>query len=454
MVLIVFALALLTSASLLLVDQVTFEIKRSSDAEQQQSAFEAAESGLDDYIAKLTQDQLFYLHYVHPAESPRTDQATAATVTGTATCDDPVDRPDPTAWPHGIAWNYVNGQTRWCSLGNGYEYNIQINPPSASQTGIEIVSTGRSITDSSDLRVVEAVVKRSSIADFQMLANVSITYGSDATTNGKIYSTHNITHNGDATGDVYAENVLSGSVSFSGGAKGYDGSSSTSAYPDLGTVIKDHPIDFQTFLASFADITNAAASGGIELDDPSKDAWWLTFNSNGTVSIKSCMRVSGNNIEDTQPSCTTPTTSPVPNNGAIHAWQSVIVSGQVNGRVTVASEADIVVAADISYVQLADDVLGLEAKRAMYVAAWVPTNLNWRAATLTQSGRWESAGPNGSKGTMVFTGSTATADGGQMSMFDTRVYNYDQSLLYLPPPWFPTMTASYEYTSFRELPAA
>ncbi len=301
-------------------------------------------------------------------------------------------------------------------------------------------------------RQIQVTVDRSSIADFQMLAKVSITYGSDATTNGRIYSAQNITHNGQATADVFAEAKLTGSVTFSGGAKGYDGSSSTS-YPDLGTVIKDHPIDFQTFLISFSDIATAASSSGIELNDSSKDAWWLTFNSNGTVTIQSCKRVGGSNIENTKPTCSSYATQAVPNNGAIHSVQSVIVSGQVNGRVTVASESNIVVGADISYVQADDDVLGLEARNAMYVPAWISSNLNWRAATLTQSGKWESAGSSGSKNTMVFTGSTATGDGGQMAMFDTRVYNYDQNLLFLPPPWFPTIEPSYSILSFRELPA-
>ena len=251
MMLVVFAMALLTTVALLLVEQVTNEIARSSQAEHQQSSFEAAESGIDDYIAKLTQDGLFYLHYVHPAESPRSDHVTAATVTGTAACDDPTDRPDPTTWPNGIAWDYSGGKTRWCLLGNGYEYNLQVYPPSATQAGIKLVATGRSVTNSRDQRVLEAVVQRSSIADFQMLANVSITYGGPATTNGKIYSTQNITHDGHATGDVYAEKKLSGGVTFSGGAKGYDGTTST-AYPDLGTVLKDHPIDFQTLISRVA----------------------------------------------------------------------------------------------------------------------------------------------------------------------------------------------------------
>jgi hypothetical protein len=38
-------------------------------------------------------------------------------------------------------------------------------------------------------------------------------------------------------------------------------------------------------------------------------------------------------------------------------------------------------------------------------------------------------------------------------MFNTRVYSYDTSLLYLPPPWFPVIEDAYTVILFRELPA-
>ena len=96
------------------------------------------------------------------------------------------------------------------------------------------------------------------------------------------------------------------------------------------------------------------------------------------------------------------------------------------------------------------------ASNNMFVTQWAPANLNWRAATLAQAGQWESApnAPSGShNGTMTFTGSTAALNGGQMSMFDYRVYQYDPTLAYLQPPWFPTLTNNYTVELFRELPA-
>jgi hypothetical protein len=159
--------------------------------------------------------------------------------------------------------------------------------------------------------------------------------------------------------------------------------------------------------------------------------------------------------------CGSATTYNVPTNGAVYVGQTAIVSGVVNGRVTVASDDDIVIAGPTSYVTPGDDVLGLVAKNDMVVAYYVPTDLAWSAATLTQTGQWTDwchggtipaqAYACGKRGTMDFTGSTATNGGGSMSMFTRRNYNYDTNLLYLQPPWFPTVEDAYTVVLSREV---
>ena len=220
---------------------------------------------------------------------------------------------------------------------------------------------------------------------------------------------------------------------------------------NIRTVIKT-PINFTSFATSLVDNQRAAQLSGVYLNDASKDAWTLTFASDGTVSVKSCTRTSGNAIELVAPTCGTATTYNVPSNGAIYAEQSVIVSGAVNGRVTVASNNNIVISGNISWVQTGDDVLGLIAKNEMIVAQWAPSTLSWRAATVAQTGMWRSNSSDGSHTSMTFTGSTATAKGGYMTMFQTRVYQYESSLTYLQPPWFPTIDYAYTVLLFRELP--
>jgi hypothetical protein len=56
---------------------------------------------------------------------------------------------------------------------------------------------------------------------------------------------------------------------------------------------------------------------------------------------------------------------------------------------------------------------------------------------------------------MTFRGMAATADGGSFSgMFTNRDYGYDESFLWLPPPWFPVVEDAYTVLFFRELPSS
>ena len=92
------------------------------------------------------------------------------------------------------------------------------------------LSTGRKISNPADTRVVEAVVRQSTITDFQEIADGDIGWGSGATSYGLIYANGNITWNG---GTAYGSNYASGKLSRhasrgSDGATGYDGDGSTS----------------------------------------------------------------------------------------------------------------------------------------------------------------------------------------------------------------------------------
>src|SRR5581483_3371216 len=227
----------------------------------------------------------------------------------------------------------------------------------------------------SNYRKLEVQVRPSSVADFQMLANADIQYGSTATTWGKIYAgidssgtRHSIAHDGTVCGNLYAEGSVTGSYTRPV-CSGNTQQASVYNQSNIRTVIKQ-PIDFDNFTTSLTDIQRAAQLSGIVLpNNGSVAAYKLTFKSNGTILVYTCTQ-SGGAIEDSTPSCSsfTPTgctagVCNVPANGAIYATQSVIVAGGteacgsspggscVNGRVTVASNNEIVVGDDIDYVQ-------------------------------------------------------------------------------------------------------
>jgi len=142
----------------------------------------------------------------------------------------------------------------------------------------------------------------------------------------------------------------------------------------------------------------------------------------------------------------------VPSNGAIFADVTVIVSGEVDGRVTVGTADDIVVRDGIAPVTGGDDVVGLVAYSDLWVAAYAPAQLTWNAAVLVHTNTWHAAGPSKGAGSkMTFKGSSATATGGSFTQYASRVYSYDETLQFLSPPWFPTVDDTYTVTFFREI---
>jgi hypothetical protein len=456
-------IVLLSVLAVSLINVMQSEASRSRTEIKQDTAYHAAEAGVDEYISKLIDDRLYASHFVHPAESTRLSPASGRLVSAA----------QPWQQTDGGTWTYPNGKDAWygsAQLGNGYEYNLEVFPPSQLSPLIRILATARPIgdTDVRDWRELETLVRPSSVSDYQMVADANITYGSTATTYGKIYAgidangvAHTVQHDGVAYGDVAAEGGVSGNTSLMNGAKRY----SPTTNPAIRSVIRN-PISFTNFLASLVDIRSAAGAGGIVEDNPAVDAWWLTFQPNGQVNVQSCLKNAGKPIGDRMPLCSAPTPLSLPSNGAIYVGQSVIVSGVVNGRVTIGSAADIYPGNTLDYAQPGDDVLGLVASHSVIVPQWAPTTMNWRAATIAQSGTFRSYGTDGQTGqtepdfvgngrlsSMTFTGSTATYGGGSMGLFQTRTYQYDTSLLYLPPPWFPTLADAYTIVLSRELTA-
>lgn len=459
--------AVLTALAIAVATTTEAALDRAGASKRQSTAFQAAEAGIDDYIAKLTEDRLYYGHFVHPAED---DRAPAGSQT--------VDGAGVRRWTGDLAWTYPSAPVRWVSLANGYEYHLDIEPPTATRSGVRIRSTGRRAGDSADARTLEVLVRASSVADFFMITNNDIRYGSTAVTYGKVYAgidessgtPRNIDHEGVAHADLYAEGRIldAANVDYEDGAAGYSGYSasgtplSASDPAQIRSKVRN-PIRFGDFVVALAEIRRAAEhGGGLLLDNPAVHAWRLTFRANGVVDVARCTRSGSNHVAAVRPSCIAHGTYSVPSIGAIYAEQSVIVSGsgsgtaadqvsRVNGRVTVASNADIVVANDISYVVPGEDVLGLIARNDVIIAKWTPTNLTWTASVIAQTGRRRSWDSSGSHGTALFTGSVATNGSPYMDMFSVREYSYDRNLVYLQPPYFPVLEEAYTVLFYREL---
>ena len=452
---------MLISLASVIVQRTGTEAKSADQASEFEGALHAAEAGLNDYIAKTTEDHLYYSHFVHPAEDTRARLSGGTVAAGTA-------------WPGDPSWTYPTRKQTWRALANNaaslFEYNLAVIPPGNGNPAMTITASGRRRSSPRYVRTIEVQVRGASVADFQMISNAFVRYGQTTTTNGRVYGAQDIDYNGIARADVMAEgditNSLSPPATFSTIplARKCDSSGTTGC--NIRDVVKN-PIQFNSFATSLSEVqyaSTSAAGGGINLPNTAGvDGWRLTFVNNGTVTVDKCTKNGTNDLAAVAPaSCTAFQTKPVPTIGAIYADQTVLVRGVIKGRVTVVSNQDIDVIDDISYVDGTKDVLGLIADKNVFMAQYSPDDLTWQGAVIARQGAmklWNCGGAL-KNGTMTFVGSQATfltpctsssSGGVTVGGFAVRSFSYDPNLLYLQPPFFPVLEEAYTILRYREV---
>jgi hypothetical protein len=458
--------ALLVAASLSWAQSSVFQTAASN---RNDIALEAAEAGVQVYISRLVENPQYWLNYVDTAEDPRTDTTTSGTVNPGG------------SWTAGHAWTYPAKIQTWVTLQNARfglaKYNLRLFSDPNDQNSIFVQSTAEVGSGTPVVRSIVAQVSPESIANYQMISNASISYGSTATTTGKIYSAQDVVHQGTAVGAIYAEhevcrNDSSGATCLKSDATdpafsvgGAFDSTTTPAFSDKFPT----PIDFTTFTGAISNIESAAKATGIYDNNVSVSAWEIQFLSAGQVRVYPVTNTTDPGVAIGTLGC--PTTYTLPSGDApfyMYFQQPVIVgNGQnltdacgstsgvrdsvVNGQVTVATPGNLYIGGNISYAAGTQSVLGLIASGNLIISQFAPQTLSWRAATLAQSGQWFTDTSSATHTSMTFTGSIATAQGGYASMFASRTYNYDQVLQTLRPPLFPTIENSWAIQYWHEV---
>ena len=293
-----------------------------------------------------------------------------------------------------------------------------------------------------------------------------------------MYSNQNISHTGTARASLYARQWVcrdpDGNCNRSDatyfGALAYDRTTT----PSFAQRIKS-PIDFSQFAYDRSQFKQAAQTAGLGLyvNDPSARGWMLQFTGTNSVTIWKLTSRSYVNLEDALPTLECPTSYTL-RGGSLENYlyfeQPVVIgngtsvptncdatprtrSSVVDGRVTIASSASIYIGGNITYQDPGSDVLGLMAANDVVMTRYAPNNLTWVGATLAETGQWRTAAgaPNNSKGTLTFTGSTATKGGGYASMFSTRNYQWDENLTITgAPPMFPEIDGTWDVLDWRK----
>lgn len=435
-------------------------------------AIQAADAGVNRYISRLVEDPRYWDHFVDLAEDPRVDQFG-------------VVHPPGSPWVPGTTWTYTGPPQTMVPLQDerfgSATYSLRITPPPVGQDVVTVQSHARIDSDGPrpQVRTIQAQILPTSIADFQMISNREIKYGSTAVTTGKLYSAVSVNHLGVAKAPVYGQDKVckeAATVACAGhfyGAGTYQaGAYDSASTPSFSDKFKT-PIDFSQFTRAIADIKDAAQSpnGYYQPNDPTAAGWMLQFRSDGTVRIFKI--VSSVDLRTSITSLGCPQTISVPQNGAMYFEQPVVIGdgstmpdncpppfrgfgprpSVVDGRVTVATPGDILLGGNISYETNGDDVLGLIATQNIVFPKYAPVDTSVRAATLAQYGQWITAATNNVWGhnSLVYTGSQTTNQGGYASMYNSRTYNYDPVLQFLRPPFYPIIEGSWTTRYWREV---
>ena len=160
-------------------------------------ALQVADAGVNQYMSRLVEDPRYYDHWVDPAEDPRVDPYGAVHAPGTA-------------WTPGVSWTYAAPSQTWTQLQDARfgkaAYSLRITPPPSGSDLVTVQSTGQVGPGGPNpvTRSVQSQIHPTSIADFQIISNATISTAATATTTGKLYSAVDINHQGVATAPAYA----------------------------------------------------------------------------------------------------------------------------------------------------------------------------------------------------------------------------------------------------------
>ncbi|MBT4277663.1 hypothetical protein HOD96_02875 [Candidatus Falkowbacteria bacterium] len=371
-------------------------------------------------------------------------------------------------------------------------FSLEITPPETGSTIATIKSTGWTDDFPNIKRVVEVRYGIPSFSTYSVVVNSNVRFGSGTEIFGPLHS------NGGIRFDGVAHNLVSSAVTC------YDdpdtdppvdpceqpGVWTSQANPEdvflSGTDFPVPAVDFDGITADLAAIKADAQSEGFYLSYRNR-GYRLHFNTDGTFDVyevdsltsKGWIYEGDGNWEwtsyDIQNETLDSSSNAIPANGLIFVEADVWVDGIVDGRVTVASGrfpenpnqyTNITIVNDIVCESHdGSDVIGLMAQNHVQIGYYCEDNLEIEAAILAQNGRFyrpyyyyyetPSPGAYNLRDTITITGSLAMSDRYGLhwccpdSGYWTRNINYNSSLVYSPPPSFPT-TGEYAFISWEE----
>lgn len=396
--------------------------------------------------------------------------------------------------PIGISENFEKDVLSFSGETIGH-YSLEVEPPEDGSTIVILRSTGWDIKHPEIRKTIQVRFRRPSWSEYSVLANDVMRFGKGTVVYGPIHSNNGIRFDG------IAHNVISSSVeTYRDPDTGQWEDGVWTSQPDENQVFlagKSFPvasIDFNGVTADFVTMQAEAENHGINLKEDYFEKticstvfkWgrWVTNCSTKTIEVlgyhltlRTDDKVEIRRVTDygDQGSLGHRDEAPYnikeedepkilnfPENGLIFSNKPIWVDGQIDtARITIVSanldeaiDTDIYINNDILYTNKnGNDIIGLIAENNISVGLYSEDNLEINAALLAQKGRvgrinYQNTGYK-MRDTITVFGSMATNQrygfayvdtrtGLRVSGYDKRYLYFDNSLLYFPPPYFPT----------------
>jgi hypothetical protein len=370
------------------------------------------------------------------------------------------------------------------------EYQIVVTSPEAGSTIINVESTGWSNKVPDLKRTVRVRFRRPSWSEYIFLSDSFINFGSESEVYGKVHSNSGIRFDGIAHNTVSSLLPTFDDPTYGGnrqefgvhttvnptdpGAPAYPWSDGTVPdRPDVFMGGREFPVSEVSFTGIVLDLTNMknqAQGGQGDYFDATGLGRKINLKSDGTYDVCTVSSANSNTHTisryyktsgfGTCTSCSGACLSnhTIPDGGIIFVENNVWLEGTINNkRLSVVAAnlsgggdyRDIYIGISNNNLRYAsfscDNMLGLIAQRDVRVLGACPDDFIVDAALLAQGGV-VGINDNGFSGKTSLTFNGAIASFLQPyfqhgnSGFAVRFYNFDNNLLYCPPPYFPTGT--------------
>lgn len=383
-------------------------------------------------------------------------------------------------------------------------YTLHLDVPPSYSTIAEVTSTGYTFKMPEINRKVRVRFRRPSWSEYMWVVNGFVNFGEDAEVYGKIHSNYGIRFDGLAHNVVSALPAKFQDLSHSGCKefgvhthKDMDDPCAPANDPpwpentvpnrpdvfEAGRQFPVPPVSFNGVLTDLGNMrTEAKSPNGTNINDCTSVGCYFNYVNPPDDGKRIILKGDGNfdicTVASYHPTALHPTnyrrnsgtgtcdscgggnnctrTYAIPNDGIIFVEGNAWVDGSVDGKkITIAAAnlsggnpADIFIGlGNISYSSYdCNNIIGLVAQRNITIIRNCPDNFIVDAALLAQSGRISRGdhGWSGAKSSLTFNGALASFlqpyfNHGNVG-FGVRNYNFDNDLLYCPPPFFPTGT--------------